>query len=60
MDNVAPFVSQYDGQNYEVRKVGDVSNRQTAADYLALINAKINKLVYYMNGKDGQNREKNG
>ncbi len=49
MDNVAPFVSQYDGQNYEVRKIGDESNRQTAADYLALINAKINKLVDYMN-----------
>lgn len=49
IDNVAPFVSQYDGQNYEVRKVGDISNRQTAADYLALINAKVNKLVDYMN-----------
>lgn len=49
MDNVAPFVSQYDGQNYEVRKVGDINNRQTAADYLAIINAKINKLVNYMN-----------
>jgi uncharacterized protein YxeA len=49
MDNVAPFVSQYDGQNYEVRKVGDQTNRQTAADYLALINAKVNKLVDYMN-----------
>jgi hypothetical protein len=49
MDNVAPFVSQYDGQNYEVRKVGDQTNRQTAADYLAVINAKINKLVDYMN-----------
>ncbi len=48
MDNVAPFVSQYDG-HYEVRKVGDISNRQTAADYLALINVKINKLVDYMN-----------
>jgi len=48
MDNVAPFVSQYDGQNYEVRKVGDITNRQTAADYLALINAKVNKLVDYM------------
>jgi hypothetical protein len=49
MDNVAPFVSQYDGQHYEVRKVGDISNRQTAADYLALINSKVNKLVDYMN-----------
>lgn len=49
MDNVAPFVSQYDGQNYEVRKIGDESNKQTAANYLALINEKINKLVNYMN-----------
>jgi hypothetical protein len=49
MDNVSPFVSQYDGQNYEVRKVGDLSNRQTAANYLAVVNAKINKLVNYMN-----------
>jgi hypothetical protein len=48
MDNVAPFVSEYDGQNYEVRKVGDISNRQTAANYLAIINAKVNKLVDYM------------
>jgi len=48
IDNVAPFVSQYDGQNYEVRKVGDLSDRQTAANYLALINEKINKLVDYM------------
>lgn len=49
MDNIAPFVSQYDGQNYEVRKVGDTTTRQTAADYLAFINAKVNKLVDYMN-----------
>ena len=48
MDNVAPFVSQYDGQNYEVRKVGDAFNKQTAANYLALINAKVNKLIDYM------------
>ncbi len=48
-DNVAPFVSEYDGQNYEVRKVGDNINKQTAANYLALINEKINKLVEYMN-----------
>ena len=49
MDNVAPFVSQYDGQNYDVRKVGDVVITQTAANYLAIINAKINQLVDYMN-----------
>lgn len=48
VDNVAPFVSQYDGKNYEIRKVGDNTNKQTAANYLALINAKINKLVDYM------------
>jgi hypothetical protein len=49
MDNVAPFVSEYDGQNYEVRKVGDSMNKQTAANYLAVINSKVNKLVDYMN-----------
>jgi hypothetical protein len=49
VDNVSPFVSQYDGQNYEVRKIGDFSNRQIAADYLAIINDKINKLIDYMN-----------
>lgn len=48
MDNVSPFVSEYDGQNYEVRKVGNTETRQTAANYLAHINAKVNKLVDYM------------
>ena len=48
MDNVAPFVSQYDGQNYDVRKEGDIQNKQTAANYLSMINAKVNKLVDYM------------
>lgn len=48
MDNVAPFVSQYDGQNYQIRKVGDLQNKQTAADYLAMINVKVTKLVDYM------------
>lgn len=49
MDNVAPFISEYDGKNYEVRKIGDNNNKQTAANYLAILNAKINKLVDYMN-----------
>jgi len=49
VDNVSPFVSNYDGQNYEVRKVGDNTNRQNAANYLALLNANVNKLVDYMN-----------
>ena len=48
MDNVAPFVSEYDGKNYEIRKVGDISTKQTAANYLAMISAKIDKLVNYM------------
>jgi len=48
MDNVAPFVSEYDGRNYDVRKIGDDTNKQTAANYLALINNKVNKLVDYM------------
>jgi hypothetical protein len=49
IDDVQPFVSELDGQNYEVRKVGDDNNKQTAANYLALINEKVNKLVDYMN-----------
>ncbi len=49
IDNVAPFVSEYDGQHYEVRKVGDNENKQTAANYLAILNSKINKLIDYMN-----------
>jgi len=49
LDNVTPFVSEYDGKNYAVRKVGDISTKQTAANYLSLINSKINTLVDYMN-----------
>lgn len=49
IDNVSPFISNYDGKNYTVRKVGDINNRQTAANYLAYINAKVNTLVDYMN-----------
>ncbi len=48
IDNVAPFISEYDGKNYAVRKVGDLSSKQTAANYLSLINNKINTLVDYM------------
>jgi len=48
MDNVAPFVSNLDGQNYSVRKVGDIQIQQTAANYLAQINNKINILVNFM------------
>jgi len=48
MDNVAPFVSDYDGQDYEVRKIGPPQMRQTAADYLAKIRHKVDVLVDYM------------
>ena len=48
LDNVAPFVSNYDGNNYEVREIGDETIKQTAANYLALINEKIDTLVNYM------------
>ena len=48
MDNVTPFTSDYDGKNYAVRKTGTLQNRQTAADYLAKINHKVDTLVNYM------------
>lgn len=48
IDNVAPFVSNMDGKNYDVRSVGTIQNRQTAANYLAQINKKINELVNHM------------
>lgn len=48
IDNVAPFVSEIDGKNYEVRKVGSLQTRQTAADYLAIITGKVDTLVNYM------------
>jgi hypothetical protein len=48
IDNVAPFVSEYDGKNYAVRKVGDISTKQTAANYLSVISNKIDTLVNYM------------
>lgn len=51
MDNVAPFVSEYDGNDYEVRKVGGPLIRQTAADYLAKIKHKVDVLVDYMYNK---------
>lgn len=48
-DNVSPFVSEIDGLQYDIRKVGDLDNKQTAANYLSIINQKINSLVDYMN-----------
>ena len=47
-DNVAPFVSEYDGKDYSVRKVGPPEIRQTAADYLAMISHQVDILVIYM------------
>ncbi len=48
MDNVSPFISDYDGHDYSVRKVGSPYIRQTAADYLARIKHKVDVLVDYM------------
>lgn len=48
IDNVTPFVSQYDGREYDVRKEGPPEIKQTAADYLAKIRHKIDILVNYM------------
>jgi len=48
IDNVAPFVSNYDGKNYDVREVGDDSTKQTAANYLAQVSARIDDIVNYM------------
>lgn len=48
LDNVAPFVSDLDGKNYSVRKVGNIAVLQSAANYLAGINRKINILVDFM------------
>lgn len=47
-DNVAPFVSRYDGNNYAIRKVGSQETKQNAADYLAKVSENINILVNYM------------
>lgn len=48
IDNVAPFTSDVDGQNYTIRKTGNIETRQTAANYLASLNERICKLVDYM------------
>jgi hypothetical protein len=48
MDNVAPFVSSYDGKDYDVRKVGSLESRQTAADYLARLRERVDVLVNFM------------
>ncbi len=49
IDNVSPFISDIDGKNYAVRKIGSDDVKQTAANYLATLNEKINKIVNYMN-----------
>ncbi len=48
IDNVSPFVSDIDGKNYSIRKIGSDDVKQTAANYLATLNKKINKIVNYM------------
>jgi WLM domain len=57
IDNVAPFTSVYNGKNYEVRKIGDNINKQTAANYLALLNEKVDKVVDYMHKYSLPDRE---
>lgn len=47
-DNVAPFESNLDGKNYAVRKEGTIEEKQTAANYLSLVNKRINTIVDYM------------
>lgn len=49
IDNVAPFVSDIDGKNYSIRKIGSDDVKQNAANYLAILNEKINKIVNYVN-----------
>jgi hypothetical protein len=56
-DNVTPFVSKYDGDTYEIRKVGSTETMETAADYLAKITENINKLVDYMYRNELPDRE---
>jgi hypothetical protein len=57
IDNVAPFTSEYNGKDYEVRKIGDHQTKQTAANYLAILNEKVDKLVEYMYRKNIPDRE---
>jgi hypothetical protein len=47
LNDVAPFVSNYDGHEYHVRKNDTVRNKSIAADYLAKLNDKINTIVDY-------------
>jgi hypothetical protein len=47
-DNVSPFVSNYDGRRYNIRTVGTVESKQTAANYLAKVSGYTDKLVDYM------------
>lgn len=56
-DNVAPFVSEYDGKDYNVRKIGPPEIRQNAADYLAKINHQVDRLVLYMYQNDLPDRD---
>lgn len=50
-DNVSPFVSDYNGKKYGIRKTGNKNARQTAANYLAVLNEKVDILVNFMHEK---------
>jgi len=56
-DNVAPFVSNIDGNNYAVRKDGTDEEKQNAANYLALVHDRIEKIVNYVNQHDLPNKD---
>jgi len=45
--DVSNFQSDIDGKDYAVRTSGNIETKQTAANYLAKISSKIDKLVDY-------------
>ncbi len=47
-NDITPFVSNYNGEVYEVRKNQSDSNKATAANYLAKLSDKVTELVDYM------------
>lgn len=47
LNDVAPFTSEYDGNNYSVRINSTPQEKQTAANYLSVLNNNIDKLVDY-------------
>ena len=47
-DDVSNFTSNIDNKSYAVRNSGPIESKQTAANYLAILTSKIDKLVTYM------------